>query len=450
MHLGGHRTDGSSRKRFPFLSRLLRFVFIGKLSKVMYIRVKKLSTRLLNICVASLCKAKQLVKAEAVIVDGVRLGILPDVVTYNTLIDAYCRFVGLDAAYSILYRMKEAGISPDVITYNSLMAGATRKRLLKQSLDLFDYMLREATFNIMINGLCKNGYVDNAFGLFRNVCHAFVPRLMTYNILIDGLCKAGRLRTARGIIKELQESGPEPNAITYNIMLKFYFRSKQYDQGLQLMSEIRSNGFTFDGFAYCTVMSALIKTGRIKEANACAEQMMNNGIELDLVSYNTLMYLYCKECNFGAAFKLLDEIQKGGLECDQYTHTILISGLCKAGHIVEAQQHFNKMNSLGFSNLAALNCLIDGLCKHGRIDQAMELFEAMEIKDSITYTSLVHNLCKARRFLCASKLMLTCFRGGMRVLRCTQRAVLDGLRNSGFRNEARKLQSKIQLARMLN
>nr|XP_048328754.1 putative pentatricopeptide repeat-containing protein At4g17915 isoform X3 [Ziziphus jujuba var. spinosa] len=403
MHLGGHRTDGSSRKRFPFLSRLLRFVFIGKLSKVMYIRVKKLSTRLLNICVASLCKAKQLVKAEAVIVDGVRLGILPDVVTYNTLIDAYCRFVGLDAAYSILYRMKEAGISPDVITYNSLMAGATRKRLLKQSLDLFDYMLRE-----------------------------------------------GRLRTARGIIKELQESGPEPNAITYNIMLKFYFRSKQYDQGLQLMSEIRSNGFTFDGFAYCTVMSALIKTGRIKEANACAEQMMNNGIELDLVSYNTLMYLYCKECNFGAAFKLLDEIQKGGLECDQYTHTILISGLCKAGHIVEAQQHFNKMNSLGFSNLAALNCLIDGLCKHGRIDQAMELFEAMEIKDSITYTSLVHNLCKARRFLCASKLMLTCFRGGMRVLRCTQRAVLDGLRNSGFRNEARKLQSKIQLARMLN
>ncbi|XP_060672675.1 putative pentatricopeptide repeat-containing protein At4g17915 isoform X3 [Ziziphus jujuba] len=403
MHLGGHRTDGSSRKRFPFLSRLLRFVFIGKLSQVMYIRVKKLSTRLLNICVASLCKAKQLGKAEAVIVDGVRLGILPDVVTYNTLIDAYCRFVGLDAAYSILYRMKEAGISPDVITYNSLMAGATRKRLLKQSLDLFDYMLRE-----------------------------------------------GRLHTARGIIKELQESGPEPNAITYNIMLKFYFRSKQYDQGLQLMSEIRSKGFTFDGFAYCTVMSALIKTGRIKEANACAEQMMNNGIELDLVSYNTLMYLYCKECNFGAAFKLLDEIQKGGLECDQYTHTILISGLCKAGHIVEAQQHFNKMNSLGFSNLAALNCLIDGLCKHGRIDQAMELFEAMEIKDSITYTSLVHNLCKARRFLCASKLMLTCFRGGMRVLRCTQRAVLDGLRNSGFRNEARKLQSKIQLARMLN
>ncbi|QHO53762.1 Putative pentatricopeptide repeat-containing protein [Arachis hypogaea] len=58
--------------------------------------VARLSTKVLNICIASMCKAKQVVKAEAVVIDGVRLGVLPDVVTYNTLIDAYCRLDCVD------------------------------------------------------------------------------------------------------------------------------------------------------------------------------------------------------------------------------------------------------------------------------------------------------------------------------------------------------------------
>ena len=78
-----------------------------------------LSTLLLNTCIAAFCKCRHLAKAEAVIVDGIRLGVLPDVVTYNTLVDAYCRIVGLDEGYSILQRMREAGITPDVVTYNA-------------------------------------------------------------------------------------------------------------------------------------------------------------------------------------------------------------------------------------------------------------------------------------------------------------------------------------------
>ncbi|KAL4394524.1 hypothetical protein AHAS_Ahas02G0160600 [Arachis hypogaea] len=62
--------------------------------------VARLSTKVLNICIASMCKAKQVVKAEAVVIDGVRLGVLPDVVTYNTLIDAYCRLDCVDTGYS--------------------------------------------------------------------------------------------------------------------------------------------------------------------------------------------------------------------------------------------------------------------------------------------------------------------------------------------------------------
>ena len=45
-----------------------------------------LSTKLLNICIASFCKVRLLEKAEAIIIDGERLGVIPDVVTYNTIL----------------------------------------------------------------------------------------------------------------------------------------------------------------------------------------------------------------------------------------------------------------------------------------------------------------------------------------------------------------------------
>ncbi|KAH7842776.1 hypothetical protein Vadar_009133 [Vaccinium darrowii] len=213
---------------------------------------------------------------------------------------------------------------------------------------------------------------------------------------------------------------------------------------------MKEKGYTFDAFAYCTVMGALIKRGRIDEASEFMENMVRDGIELDMVSYNTLINMYCKKGNLEAAYNLLDEIEKGGFECDKYTHTILIDGLCKASNVEGAERHLRYMNVMGFdSNLVAFNCLLDGLCKAGQVDYAMKVFKSMELKDSFTYSSLVHNLCKARRFHSASKLLLSCLRSGVKILRSAQRAVLLGLSSSGYSREASKLRSKIRLAKLL-
>ncbi|PHT96356.1 Pentatricopeptide repeat-containing protein [Capsicum chinense] len=94
---------------------------------------------------------------------------------------------------------------------------------------------------------------------------------------------------------------------------------------------------------------------------------------------------------------------------------------------------------MGFdSNLVALNSFINGLCKAGHLDHALRMFESMDVKDSITYSTMVHSLCKARRFRAASKLLLSCIRGGMRILKSDKRGVIDGLRSSGYSQEARK------------
>lgn len=169
-----------------------------------------------------------------------------------------------------------------------------------------------------------------------------------------------------------------------------------------------------------------------------------------MVSFNTIVNLYCKEGRLDNAYKLLYEAEKKGLESDKYTHTILIDGLCRTGNFKEAKQHLDYTTLMGFdSNLVALNSFINGLCKAGHLDHALRMFESMDVKDSITYSTMVHSLCKARRFRAASKLLLSCIRGGLRILKSDKRGVIDGLRSSGYSQEARKVQSKILLAKIL-
>ncbi|CAH9100293.1 unnamed protein product, partial [Cuscuta europaea] len=149
-----------------------------------------LSTKLLNISVAYLCKSKQLEEAEELLVDGIRVGVQLDVVTYNTLIPAYCQFFGINEGYSVLERMRESGIRPDVVTYNSLISGAARHSLLSRCIDLFDEMLGSDVFpdiwsyNMLMHCYFKSGKPDEGYRIFRDILlKGFPPGKATFNIL---------------------------------------------------------------------------------------------------------------------------------------------------------------------------------------------------------------------------------------------------------------------------
>ncbi|XP_010495770.1 PREDICTED: pentatricopeptide repeat-containing protein At5g46680 [Camelina sativa] len=450
----------------------------------------RISTKLMNICLDSLCKFRNLEKAESLLVDGIRLGVLPNVITYNTLIKGYSRFVGIDEAYAVTRRMREAGIEPDVATYNSLISGAAKQLMLNRVLQLFDEMLHSGlspdmwsyntlmscyfklgkhgeafrilnedielaglvpgvdTYNILLDALCKSGHTGNAIELFKHLRTRVKPELMTYNILINGLCKARRVGSLNWMLRELKKSGYTPNAVTYTTMLKMYFKTRRIEKGLQLFMKMKKEGYTFDGYANCAVVSALIKTGRAEEAYECMEELVRSGTRSqDIVSYNTLLNLYFKDGNLDAVEDLLEEIEVKGLKLDDHTHTIIVNGLLNIGHTGGAEKHMACMGEMGtLPSVVTCNCMIDGLCKAGHVDRAMRLFASMEVRDEFTYTSVVHNLCKDGQLVCASKLLLSCYNKGMKIPSSARRAVLSGLRTTVSYQAARKTHFKIKAA----
>ncbi|BAB08912.1 unnamed protein product [Arabidopsis thaliana] len=412
-----------------------------------------ISTKLLNISVNSLCKFRNLERAETLLIDGIRLGVLPDVITYNTLIKGYTRFIGIDEAYAVTRRMREAGIEPDVTTYNSLISGAAKNLMLNRVLQLFDEMLHSGlspdmwSYNTLMSCYFKlgrhgeafkilhedihlaGGHTDNAIELFKHLKSRVKPELMTYNILINGLCKSRRVGSVDWMMRELKKSGYTPNAVTYTTMLKMYFKTKRIEKGLQLFLKMKKEGYTFDGFANCAVVSALIKTGRAEEAYECMHELVRSDGNLDAVD------------------DLLEEIEMKGLKPDDYTHTIIVNGLLNIGNTGGAEKHLACIGEMGMQpSVVTCNCLIDGLCKAGHVDRAMRLFASMEVRDEFTYTSVVHNLCKDGRLVCASKLLLSCYNKGMKIPSSARRAVLSGIRETVSYQAARKTHIKIKAA----
>ncbi|BAT73653.1 hypothetical protein VIGAN_01116300 [Vigna angularis var. angularis] len=67
------------------------------------------------------------------VVDGLfktlptQLSIEPDLVSYNTLIKAFCEKGCFDSALSVLKEMEEKGVNPDSITFNTLLDGLYSK-----------------------------------------------------------------------------------------------------------------------------------------------------------------------------------------------------------------------------------------------------------------------------------------------------------------------------------
>lgn len=74
-----------------------------------------------NIVIDFLCKEGELVEARALFVRMKAMGCSPDVVTYNSLIDGYGKCGELEEVELLVSEMRKSGCAADVVTYNALI-----------------------------------------------------------------------------------------------------------------------------------------------------------------------------------------------------------------------------------------------------------------------------------------------------------------------------------------
>lgn len=192
-----------------------------------------------NTIIYALCRVGNFKKArfllEQMELPGFRCP--PDTYTYTILISSYCKYsLQTGCRKAIRKRMWEAnhlfrimlfkGFVPDVVTYNSLINGCCKTYRIERALELFQDMNErgcipnQVTYNSFIRYYSAVNEIDKAVEMLRKMqeMNHGMPTSSSYTPIIHALCEAGRVLEARNFLVELVDGGSIPREYTYKLV----------------------------------------------------------------------------------------------------------------------------------------------------------------------------------------------------------------------------------------
>lgn len=126
-------------------------------------------------------------------------GIVPDVVTYNALIDGCCKTYRVGRALELFEDMKKRGIVPNRVTYDSLIRYYSAVNEVDRAIEVLREMQRlnhgrpgSSSYTPIIHTLCEGGRLVDAWRFLTELVDVgLVPREYTYRLVCDKLRLAG-------------------------------------------------------------------------------------------------------------------------------------------------------------------------------------------------------------------------------------------------------------------
>ncbi|XP_039682694.1 pentatricopeptide repeat-containing protein At3g60050 [Medicago truncatula] len=99
------------------------------------------------------------------------------------------------------------------------------------------------TYNILIDGLCKEGRLENAQVIFQDLLiKGYKVKVWTYNTMINGLCLEGLFDEAMTLLEKMEDNGCTPDVVTYETIIYALFKNDENDKAEKLLREMITRG----------------------------------------------------------------------------------------------------------------------------------------------------------------------------------------------------------------
>ncbi|CAM9001420.1 unnamed protein product [Rhodiola kirilowii] len=391
------------------------------------------------------CCAQEMEKAINMLSEMKYYGICPNAVTYNMIIHGFCRAGQVEEALCMVHEMKNSALSPNVVTYNCLIHGFCCAGQFEEAWHMFTEMTTRGpdpdvvTYSCLIDGLCRAGELEEAWHMFTKMkTRGPDPNVVTYTCLIYGLCRAGELEEAWHMFTEMKTRRPDPDVVTYTCLIDGLCRAGELKEAWHMFTEMKTRGPDPDVVTYTCLIDGLCRAGELKEAWHMFTQMKTRGPEPNVVTFNCLIHGLCQVGQFEEACHMFTEMKTRGPDPDVVTYTCLIHGLCRVGQFKEAWHMFTEMKTRGPDpNVVTYTSIINEFCRAGRVGRAERLFHEMKADgvspDEYTYTSIIGGLCKLGDWKAANQIFTQMLEQGVNPDYIT----LDVVRNARLKKSNR-------------
>jgi pentatricopeptide repeat protein len=267
----------------------------------------------------------------------------------NVMIKAYGLVEKLDEACEIADGMEMHGILPDYLTYSSVIQLLSTAKLPKKAV----YYLRKMQtakllsdcipYPVVISSFAKNGDISMVECLFNEMITSGIRAdAFVYSIIIDAYAEVGNVRKAAAYFGLMKKYGLSENHIVCNSLIKLYTKAGYLAEARETYKLLRSLNGGASLYASNCMIDLYSDYCMVKEAREVFENLKVEGSANEF-SHAMMVCLYKKVGRFDEAHRICKEMQCSGLLTQALSYNSVIQMYVSGGRMDEAFKIFKKM-----------------------------------------------------------------------------------------------------------
>lgn len=338
-----------------------------------------------------------------------QLALVPDQITFNTLIKGCCKLRDFPHALQYFQDMKKYLLKPNRITYNSLMDLAVKIQDMSKALFFVEQMQVDGispdgyTYSILLNGLklnnSSNALVEASLSNILQVIESNEIKLdeVFFNSILDVCSKYEfyeRLRFFYGLMREKRV--PE-SPVTYGIMIKSYGKLGDFDAAYAMFEAMLKSSMPINEITYGCILDACAKTGNMDIALRIYNSLKDSKMNLNSIVFTTIMKGFLKNENYDAALAFFEKVRvHKQLTGILITFNCALDCLVRKGDVEASLRLFREIDSSFGADLISYSTIIKGICATSRKDEAYGFVRKMldsGIESDISVINLFLDSC---------------------------------------------------------
>ncbi|KAK8588178.1 hypothetical protein V6N13_087124 [Hibiscus sabdariffa] len=237
-------------------------------------------------------------EAEGFFEEMREMGVKPDVVSYNCLVDVYCKGREMDKAYRVVEKMRDEELWPDVITYTSIIGGLgligqpDKARDVLKEMKEYGCYPDVAAYNAAIRNYTIAKRLGDVFSLMHEMGRKDLsPNATTYNLFFRVFYWSNDLRSSYSLYQRMIYSGCLPNTQSCMFLIRLFRKHEKVEMALQLWNDMVEKSFGSYELVSDVLFDLLCDMGKLVEVEKCFLEMIEKGHRPSYVSFRRIKVL---------------------------------------------------------------------------------------------------------------------------------------------------------------
>ncbi|XP_050364913.1 pentatricopeptide repeat-containing protein At1g19720 [Argentina anserina] len=262
------------------------------------------------------------------------------------------------------------------------------------------------------------------------------PPLETLNLL----CKNRQFTEAVAVLDSLAQTGSKVPPTTYMSLLQGCIESNSIQLGRKLHRSIGA----VDGvnpFVETKLVSMYAKCGSIEDARKVFDEMR----ERNLYTWSAMIGACLRDRRWGEVVELFGRMVRDGVLPDWFLFPKVLQACGDCGDLEAGRMMHSQVVRCGLSgNLHVSNALLAVYAKCGELESARRFFETMEVRDGVSWNSVISGYCRKGENVEARRLIDEMMEQGIEPGLVTWNILISSFNKSGQCDVAMELMKKME------